>query len=105
MASRTPTARRLRDLGLDRPQAAVFAFPDDRKDVAYDWHRHPHHQLLYAFSGVARVETRDGLWMLPPQRAVWIPAGTPHRTVLGGAEVGSIYFDPRRCSWCGVRRP
>ena len=27
-------------------------------------------------SGVARVETRDGLWLLPPQRAVWIPAGT-----------------------------
>ncbi len=105
MPPRTPTARRLRALGLDRPRAAMFAFPDGGSDVAYDWHRHPHHQLLYAFSGVARVETRDGLWLLPPQRAIWIPAGIPHRTILRGTEVGSIYFDPRRCPWQGTRKP
>ncbi len=95
----TATSLRLRALRVNRPRAEAFSFADDRRDVAYDWHRHPHHQLLYSFSGVARVETAGALWLLPPQRAAWIPAGLRHRTVLRNATVGSVYFDPRRYPW------
>ena len=30
------------------------------------------------------VETFDGTWVVPPRRAVWIPAKTPHRIAMSG---------------------
>lgn len=43
-----------------------------------DWHFHDAHQLVYPGSGVLAISTADGTWVVPPQRAVWIPAGVPH---------------------------
>jgi AraC-like DNA-binding protein len=48
-------------------------------------HRHRRCQLLYASAGVARVTTPDGSWVVPPQRALWIPAGTDHEVWMGAA--------------------
>ena len=60
-------------------------------------HEHAHAQLLYACAGLMRVETRGetgaGVWVVPPQRAVWIPARTPHEvTMVGPAEMRSLYI-------------
>ena len=41
-------------------------------------HRHDWEQLLYARAGVMTVVTTAGAWVVPPQRAVWVPAGTVH---------------------------
>jgi hypothetical protein len=41
-------------------------------------------QLIYATSGVMSVHTGDGTWVIPPDRAVWVPAGVPHRLELAG---------------------
>jgi AraC-like DNA-binding protein len=41
-------------------------------------HRHKRGQLLYASEGVITVRTEDGLWVTPPQRAVWIAPSTVH---------------------------
>jgi AraC-like DNA-binding protein len=41
-------------------------------------HRHKRGQLLCASEGVLTVRTDDGLWVIPPQRAVWIAPGTLH---------------------------
>ncbi|MBV8813411.1 MAG: AraC family ligand binding domain-containing protein, partial [Verrucomicrobia bacterium] len=41
-------------------------------------HRHKRGQLLYASEGVITVRTEDGLWVTPPQRAVWIAPSTIH---------------------------
>ena len=46
-------------------------------------HIHPEHQLIYASRGVMTVRTTPGTWVVPPQRAVWIPAGMPHTRPLG----------------------
>ena len=43
-----------------------------------DWHYHDVHQLVYPGSGVLAISAADGTWVVPPQRAVWIPAGVPH---------------------------
>src|ERR1700761_2460492 len=43
-------------------------------------HRHKRGQLLCASEGVITVRTDDGLWVIPPQRAVWIAPGTLHTT-------------------------
>jgi AraC-like DNA-binding protein len=102
--ARSLTQERLRKTGLQRPRTAAFAFPDDLHDVVYDFHRHPYHQLLYSFSGVARLETRESLWLLPPQRAAWIPAGVRHRTTLRHVEAASVYFRPGRFAFPDLKK-
>lgn len=48
-------------------------------------HLHPEHQLIYASRGIMTVWTEEGSWVVPPLRAVWIPARTPHRVSIHGA--------------------
>lgn len=59
-------------------------------------HVHPEHQLIYASRGVMTVWTAEGTWVVPPQRAVWIPAATPHGIRMHGAvSMRTLYFKPR----------
>jgi AraC-like DNA-binding protein/quercetin dioxygenase-like cupin family protein len=58
------------------------------------WHCHDLHQLEYAFEGVAQVETSTARYLLPPQQAIWIPAGTEHCTTLTHVRTVSVFFDP-----------
>jgi AraC-like DNA-binding protein len=61
--------------------------------VAFDWHEHAVHQLAWAHSGVLTVATGDDTWVLPPSRALWIPAGVPHALGSSGvATTRSLYF-------------
>jgi quercetin dioxygenase-like cupin family protein len=46
----------------------------------FNWHDHDEHQLAWAASGVLSVTTAEAVWVLPPTRALWIPAGTRHTT-------------------------
>jgi len=41
-------------------------------------HSHAWCQLAYAAEGVLAVYTEQGSWVVPPERAVWIPHGTVH---------------------------
>jgi AraC-like DNA-binding protein len=43
-----------------------------------DWHYHHVRQLVYPGKGVLAISAAAGTWVVPPQRAVWIPAGVPH---------------------------
>src|SRR5258706_12502127 len=61
-------------------------------------HSHPEDQLLFASSGVMTPRTKQGVWGVPPLRAVWIPANTPHSGAMSGAVwMGRTYFFPRPC--------
>lgn len=66
----------------------------DRPDVVTGWHRHPYHQVEYALTGVAEVETTGGRYLVPPQQAIWIPAGLPHATTLRGLRSVAVFFEP-----------
>ncbi len=58
-------------------------------------HRHGRHQLLYGASGVVIVATPGGRWVMPPERGMWIPAGTTHDVrILGAVRMHSLYLDP-----------
>jgi len=98
----SPTQERLREVGLREPQAEAFAFADELHDITYEWHTHACHQLLYSFSGLTKLETPSRLWLLPPQRAAWIPAGLRHRTTLHRVTSGSIYFLAARFAFTGL---
>ena len=42
-----------------------------------DWHYHDVQQIVYPSSGVLAISAAAATWVVPPQRAVWIPAGVP----------------------------
>ena len=81
-------------------QAAVFVctFPMPA-GLVFDWHTHTDHQLAWAASGVLMVRTDAATWVLPPTRALWIPAGLRHETLAEGtATMRSLYVRPGLCS-------
>lgn len=78
---------------------ATFPMP---AGVVFDWHVHDDHQLAWAASGVLTVRTCKADWVLPPTRALWIPAGLKHETLAAGtATMRSLYIRPDRspASW------
>jgi AraC-like DNA-binding protein len=75
----------------------VCDFPMTR-DVRFSRHSHDEHQLAWAASGVLIVECDAGSYVLPPTRALWIPAQTPHETSAGGvATMRSAYLRTTGC--------
>jgi AraC-like DNA-binding protein/quercetin dioxygenase-like cupin family protein len=58
-------------------------------------HTHAAHQLLFASSGAMTVTGDRTSWMIPPGRAVLIPAGIPHSIRMWGeVAMRSLYFPP-----------
>lgn len=56
-------------------------------------HSHLRHQLLFSAAGCITIELENTLCLLPPRRAVWIPAGTVHRAIMRGVMAyRSLYF-------------
>jgi AraC-like DNA-binding protein/quercetin dioxygenase-like cupin family protein len=61
-------------------------------------HSHLEDQLLFASEGVMTVETSEGIWVVPPLRAVWIPAETAHTVAMSGrVSMRTLYIAPRLC--------
>jgi AraC-like DNA-binding protein len=84
--------------GQPVPAAIVGTFPMPL-GTRFEWHTHADHQLAWSPEGVLVVLTEGGAsYVLPPSRALWIPAGTVHETQSSGAAVlRSVYVEPRRC--------
>lgn len=58
------------------------------------WHAHDMAQLLYAAAGVMQVVTRETSFVVPPQRAVWIPGHIEHEvSSRGPVSLRTLYFD------------
>jgi AraC-like DNA-binding protein len=58
-------------------------------------HSHPRAQFLYAISGVMRAEAADMVFVIPPDRGLWIPPGTLHRVFTRGiVEMRTLYLAP-----------
>src|SRR5258706_3414007 len=47
-------------------------------------HQQPSAQLLFASSGVMTVTTEHGTWVVPTERAVWVPARVGHSIRMTG---------------------
>jgi AraC-like DNA-binding protein len=58
-------------------------------------HAHPRHQLIHASSGVMRISTAQGAFVVPPHRAVWMPAHEVHDVRMAGAvAMRTLYVAP-----------
>jgi AraC-like DNA-binding protein len=62
-------------------------------DERIEWHFHDRAQLIYPGRGVLQVFTREGSWIVPPLRGVWIPAGVAHsHRARGRTDLLSVGF-------------
>src|SRR4051794_17627771 len=65
-------------------------------DMTSSEHTHEWDQLTYAASGVMRVHTDSASWLVPPHRAVWLPAGVEHtEEMLAPVSVRAVYLAPK----------
>ena len=56
-------------------------------------HHHLEGQLLYATRGVMLVETENNRWVIPPQRALWLPPLQIHSyNLLSHTDLRAVYF-------------
>jgi AraC-like DNA-binding protein len=56
-------------------------------------HRHAWAQVAFSSTGVIRLTAADHTYIVPPSRAVWIPAGVEHVvTVVEDAELRTLYL-------------
>lgn len=103
MTFRTPcrTVREFRNV----PRPVVAMLDEYEADYVETAHMHPRSQLLYCSSGVMSVQTEEGAFLVPPLRAIWIPATVVHEVICRG-KVSSrmLYVDqdarpnlPKRC--------
>jgi AraC-like DNA-binding protein len=85
-----------------RPRAGTFAYEGDA--LVTGWHSHDLHQIEYARQGVVEVESATAHYLLPPQQAVWIPAGLSHQTTIAtSVRTVSVFFDPELVPLAGDR--
>lgn len=58
-------------------------------------HSHEEGQLTFAASGMVQIHTDEGVWIVPPQLAAWVPAGLRHRLeILSEAELWMVHWEP-----------
>ncbi|OAT35246.1 AraC family transcriptional regulator [Proteus myxofaciens] len=75
-------------------------------DTLLETHHHRRAQFLYAPSGVMKVKTEDGQWVVLPYSGVWIPAEKHHQVLMLGSSTYSLYIEPdkapRNSEYCEV---
>ena len=89
-------------MGFDNPEYQPIAADRAVVSKSIDWpvqHEQPAHfhdrgQLVFASSGILNVTIEDGAWVVPPQRAVWIPARINHSIFTKTeVELRTVYID------------
>lgn len=66
------------------PRDAVVTASHYADGQRFALHTHQRGQFAYAACGVITVFTNQGNWVVPPQRAIWVPAGVPHEMSMNG---------------------
>ncbi|MCP4319093.1 MAG: helix-turn-helix transcriptional regulator [Hyphomicrobiales bacterium] len=78
--------------GLPQPIGAMSkTFVDGH---VIEKHQHKRDQLLYAASGIMRLQTERQAWVVPPDGAICIPGGTSHTvSMYGDVDMRTLYID------------
>jgi AraC-like DNA-binding protein len=77
-----------------RVPRAVAAMPKDfASGFVIQPHSHERAQFIYATAGTMRVAADGSMWVVPPQRALWMPAGAEHGiTMLSDVTMRTLYL-------------
>ena len=64
-------------------------------ELRLDPHSHRKAQLMLSVRGVLTCEVENGLWLVPPQCAFWVPGGVTHAVKASGHIEGyDVFIDP-----------
>ncbi len=78
---------------VPRPIAAMSKTFKDGFKIAP--HHHSRDQLVYSVTGLMRVRTRAEAWIVPPDRAVYLPARVEHSIGIRGlVTMSTLYIAP-----------
>lgn len=79
---------------LNQNDSIIFVLKIDQQ--VPDWelasHRHSKNQLMMTNQGLITVETPFGIWAVPAQHGLWIPAETLHKVNSYGVSNGYVAF-------------
>jgi len=79
----------------DVPRPIVIRPHDMARGEEVPLHRHGREQLVYASQGLALVSTSHGAWVMPPNRAVWVPSNLDHGVkAITDASMSSLFITP-----------
>lgn len=77
------------------PQPVVAYGRDLVQGEILPFHHHQRAQLVYASSGIMTVTTHSASYVVPPQRAVWMPTGIEHQIdARCDVAMRTLYIDP-----------
>lgn len=66
------------------PRSVVVTANDYAAGTTFPEHAHGRGQFAFASRGTISVSTPHGRWLVPPQRACWVPAGVRHEMTMTG---------------------
>jgi len=98
MTDLSPTSRR--SINPDDYQELPVAVAVMQKHFPSDYviapHSHRRDQLLYAASGTMRVRTDTHSWIVPAERALYMPGGVMHSVSMRNpVEMRTLYIEPQ----------
>lgn len=81
----------------DLPRPAIGFACEWEKGTKNEPHSHWRGQLIYAISGSLKVTSLAGTWIVPPERAVWMPSHSVHSVMsVTDARARFLYLDPQK---------
>lgn len=94
----------LEDANPDRISRDVIAFGLAVPSMELPPHHHLKAELLFTHRGVLTCEVENGMWLVPPHRAIWIPAGMIHTVRSSGPVEGyNVFVQPALTSTMPLR--
>jgi len=84
----------------ETPRTVVVRQVSHEPGAYAPYHSHGWGQLLFISEGLMQVSARNiGYWIVPPQRAVWIPAFTEHDArTIHSVQMRNVYISPEATS-------
>lgn len=80
----------------EQAESPLGVMPKDYPDgFVVGWHAHVRGQLIHAVSGLMKVRTEQGFWLVPPLHALWMPPGLLHdMQACGPVALRTLYVHP-----------
>lgn len=93
------------DFYTEVPRALIATARDHAADAVFASHCHARGQFAYAARGAISVFTPHGNWLVPPQRACWVPARLAHGMRMHGAvTMHNVFIDDDAVATAGLPR-
>ena len=93
----------MNDFYTEVPRELIVTARDYAPGEMFPSHSHARGQFACAARGVISVHTPQGNWLVPPQRACWVPAGLIHGMRMHGAvTMHNVFIDDSTVARMGL---